>query len=450
MAELADRLYKRKRIKDPNDSSNYVDIPVLYRAKIVIAADQYQEQWIYFDNSSASSRKVRIQKVQNTGQTASIDCERINSFFTKSAADQYQEHEWVLDNKDPPPIQQDGSDSPAHEKKHIVRYFRDNDASATFAVDCELIDELKIVLAAEQYQEYEVFTLNPELGDPIDDNSVPYKVTKGFCDPGLDLAPLDGLDPPYRLDPFQNIVNLIGSPWLFFNVILAGGDTGNINPGGPFPPQLDTSHVYSFGHLTGYEMHRAAPLAGSSSGTFTVGGNTYNYSGLANPSAGASFSDWTVCGFDIPEVPFAGLAVAVRAKASGSAYLHYPNDANPQPGWLDTLSITAEFLAWNGTGPFNVFGTVGGPQNPGMLTNATQAQFTADWVNTFPSQPNFSIYEFGDIQGSMSMNLSAFTVTSGSATWLPVAVALGSISLKDGFHLNNASFGSFTVLLKKQ
>ncbi len=48
-----------------------------------------------------------------------------------------------------------------------------------------------------------------EIGEPVDDNRVNYgPLTVGTCDMSLPLATFEGseIDPPYRLDPFQNII----------------------------------------------------------------------------------------------------------------------------------------------------------------------------------------------------------------------------------------------------
>jgi hypothetical protein len=209
MAENADRVYKRKRIKDPDDDSIFVDIPVLYQAKFLTAAEQNQDRWMYLRNDSSSHRETRVRTVTNLQTGDHVDCERIKSFIVKSIADQAQEYEYILKNEDPPPIQPDGTNTPSHERRHVVRFYSNNDNSSEKWVDLELGDELKIISAAEQYQEYRVILRNPDLGNAVNDSTVFYDVTEGFCDTSFDLAPDDsGLDPPYRLDPFSNIVNV--------------------------------------------------------------------------------------------------------------------------------------------------------------------------------------------------------------------------------------------------
>jgi hypothetical protein len=238
MAEQADRLLKRKRIKSPTDDNVFVDIPVIYTGSFVTAAEKYQEGKFFFKNDSTASRKVHIQRVTNHTSGDYADVERIDSWFTTNAAEQYQETEWKIADTDPPPVQPDGSDNPAHEKKHVVRYFTDNDDSSDSWVDVELIDELKVTLPQDQYQEYEIFPLHADKGDPVDDTSVSYSPTKGFCDPALDPAPVeDGLDPPYRTDPLSNIVNVRWFTQYYVAQAFFNNGNGYVfwSPSSPFP-----------------------------------------------------------------------------------------------------------------------------------------------------------------------------------------------------------------------
>lgn len=243
MTEQADRVYMRKRIR--LGAGGFVDIPVVYQAKFRTAAEQYQDRYMYFDNSSRSSRKTHTHKVFPVSEASAggfdpdtgtdfVLVERIDSFRVKTVQEQAQESEFILSNRDPAPIQPNGSDTPSHQNKHYVRYYQFNTPGGPY-VDCELIDQLNIVCGTEQYQEYHLHVLHPTLGDPIDDATVPYKVTLGFCDPDLPLAPdesLNGLDPPYRYDPLQNIINIspaASSPatfaWPFvFNGTRSSGD----------------------------------------------------------------------------------------------------------------------------------------------------------------------------------------------------------------------------------
>ncbi|HET7375825.1 MAG TPA: hypothetical protein VFK30_03895, partial [Anaerolineae bacterium] len=151
MAELAEyRVYKRKRITNPADESQFVDVPVLYEARFKLMADQAQEFYVYFDNSENSSREVHVQRIiNNMDDSMYLDVERIDEWNVKLMADQAQELTFVMSNVDPPPMQPDGSNNPAHEQTHVVRYYKDNDTESDIWIDVELIDELKIKCMAE-------------------------------------------------------------------------------------------------------------------------------------------------------------------------------------------------------------------------------------------------------------------------------------------------------------
>lgn len=211
MAELAaGRVYKRKRVKDPTNENNYIDIPVIYQAQFKTMQEQAQESILYFNNSSTSSRKVHTHRVTNPNDPSSyVDVERIDEWYSKTLAEQAQESAFILKNTDPPPIQPDGTNNPSHEKTHIVRYYANNQAASQRAwIDVELIDQLRIVDAASQYQEWYWYMKHPELGTPVEDPNVIYPITQGYCDPALEAAPIEtDLDPPYRLDPLRNIIN---------------------------------------------------------------------------------------------------------------------------------------------------------------------------------------------------------------------------------------------------
>lgn len=191
MAEQAEyRVYKRKRITNPADESMYVDIPVMYEARFKLMQDQAQEFYIYFDNSENSSRKTHVKRVtSNHDSLQYIDVERIDEWPVKTMQEQAQEATFVLTNNDPPPIQSDGSNNPAHEQVHYVRYYKDNNPSNGIWVDVELIDQLKITCMQEQAQEYVWFIKHPTLGASVGDPTVPYQpLTVGYCDPSLELA----------------------------------------------------------------------------------------------------------------------------------------------------------------------------------------------------------------------------------------------------------------------
>lgn len=193
MTERAERVYKRKRIKNPNDETQYFDVPVIYEMKFRVMQEQAQDRWLYLNNSSTSSRDVRVQRVRSiTDEDQYVMAERVKTFRIRDMVSQAQDIEYHLTNNDPPPIQWDGNNSPAHQKVHYVRYYKDNNENSSCYGDMELIDEIIIRDGTSQAQDWHYYLRWPELGDPIIDPDVPYIVTKGYCDPDLPLATSEG------------------------------------------------------------------------------------------------------------------------------------------------------------------------------------------------------------------------------------------------------------------
>lgn len=193
MTERADRVYKRKRIKNPNDETQYFDVPVIYEMKFRVMQEQAQDRWLYLNNSTTSSRQVRVQRVHNvSSENQYVDAERVVMFKIKDMVSQAQDIEYHLSNNDPPPIQPDGTNSPAHQQVHYVRYYKDNDTDSNSYGDMELIDEMIIRDGTSQAQEWHYFLRWPQLGTIINDPNVPYTVTLGYCDPSLPLASEEG------------------------------------------------------------------------------------------------------------------------------------------------------------------------------------------------------------------------------------------------------------------
>lgn len=186
MTERADRVYKRKRIKSPNYETQYFDVPVIYQMKFKVDLEQAQEIQLFLNNSSTANRQVRVQRVHNVlDESQYVDAERVQRFQIKDMVSQAQDIQYYLSNNDPPPIQPNGANSPAHQRVHYVRYFKDNDPDSECYGDMELMDE---IILRDGTQEWHYYLRWPELGDVINDPSVPYVVTRGYCDPSLPLV----------------------------------------------------------------------------------------------------------------------------------------------------------------------------------------------------------------------------------------------------------------------
>jgi hypothetical protein len=208
MVDATVRKAVRKRVHLPNGGN--VWIPCLEVVPFVVAKDQYQEHNLYLRNGVDADRKVHIRDVPSLDSPSqTIPVERIENFMVKTVAEQAQERRLIVTNLDPPPILPDGTNDPAHNKVHYVRYYQNNDPNTDTWVDVEFIDDLKVIVAAEQYQEWRLILRQEELGDLVDDPSVNYgPITVGTCDMSLPTGQgeASGIDPPYRFDPFLNII----------------------------------------------------------------------------------------------------------------------------------------------------------------------------------------------------------------------------------------------------
>lgn len=185
------RTTARKVIDLPGGQS--VSIPVITKISFIDASGRYQETEHVIDNSSDSNRIVHVDKVHPTSGdiSKSIDVERIDFWNVIDPVDRHQETQFHIDNVT-------GADSApphfsTHLRTHVVRYHADpnNPNDNGDWVDSELIDEIAVIDPADRYQESYYTLVNTDLpSDP--------------ADPDISDALLD---PPYRTDPFQNIVD---------------------------------------------------------------------------------------------------------------------------------------------------------------------------------------------------------------------------------------------------
>ncbi len=305
--EQAERLYKRKRLKNPNDENQYIDIPVIYKATFKTMAEQAQERaWYIRNDTDGGTRKVRVQTVKNPNDTSQqINVERIESLLTKTVTEQAQEHQWYIKNDEPPPatwVEGEGLvDNPSHEKKHFVRYTgkklvdgEPQDDPGTWC-DVELIDVLKLKCTTEQAQEYLLYARwpDPDQQDPVVDPQDPFQpLTTATCDPELEL--IEGpqtddagveFDPPYRLDPFQNIVNIHWSTHSLiqpvFLVFIIPGATGAVDFFANYDwPDIDVHAETPPSNAVNYFLSFVSALVGCTTNVQTVLGVRVPVSGL--------------------------------------------------------------------------------------------------------------------------------------------------------------------------
>lgn len=188
------RTTKRKRITLP--SGGTVDIPVITEITFVDPSDRYQEITFTVDNSAQGGRTVHVVNLHGDVDgdlTQVLPVERIDTWPVLDKIDRGQETQASLDNV----TGEDAQPYPhfsTHFVTHNVTYTSSLDNQA--AIITELIDELHVLDPIDRGQETRfVLTNNPPAG----------VYTLGTSDANIaDTA--NGIDPPWRTDPFQNIV----------------------------------------------------------------------------------------------------------------------------------------------------------------------------------------------------------------------------------------------------
>jgi len=233
---------KRKRVyfrdsENNKDPDNYVDIPVVTTTPIVGTRGQV---WNYrvVNDSQNKSRTVATRRVRHASLSEGaisydddiyLDVERPR--ITRIlGGPQAQLFKGRHNNLDPAPATPENAaglteDEIGHYKIHYVRFYKDNDDSEGNAwITLEMIDQMNIIGSrgqlfkyrfrhptAEDYAEFGSSPTGTEYGSRIDDDD-PYRPILGFCPTDLELMPEEpedsGIDPPWRLSPDRNIVNV--------------------------------------------------------------------------------------------------------------------------------------------------------------------------------------------------------------------------------------------------
>lgn len=296
MPDEGSRTTARKRITLPNDGGT-VDVPVITKIAFIDPYERYQETEHTIDNSGESLRLTHVDPVYpvtngvaDTSQALFV--ERVDKWPVFDALERGQETIVEFDNVT-------GNDTLppsfiSHLKTHVVRY--KNASNPDIWIDSELIDSFTIVDPYQRYQETTYVLNNPQTSDeaqadPADPN---------IADSG------NGIDAPWRTDPFQNIVNWNGEPSTAGGppeFLQCGGRGGIIFLFGPGSTYWDNPHTMNNSTVNEFFQTPEFPTVGM---TGWLTGNP-NPSGL--PAFGPPGSDffasvsgssvtWTVIGSD--------------------------------------------------------------------------------------------------------------------------------------------------------
>jgi hypothetical protein len=190
MAEEFSRTTARKRIYL---GTKFVDVPVITKISFIDPADRYQEWQYSIENSAQGLRLAHVDNVQGDG--ANLLVERVDKWVVTDIPDRVQETQLEMDNVT-------GADSvpphfSTHLETHVVRYKNPDDSDVW--IESELIDKFIVHDPVDRGQDTIFALANPQNDDDAQANP---------DDPDISDAGSFIIDPPWRTDPFQNIVNL--------------------------------------------------------------------------------------------------------------------------------------------------------------------------------------------------------------------------------------------------
>lgn len=262
----------RKRIPI---GSKYVDVPVIQEISFIDPREYYQEYRYTINNSAQSARQVHVVAVKNDTDTDSIQVERIDKWPVFDLVSRAQDTIWAPDNvtgetETPPHFS-------THLKTHVYRYEHPSDD--TYWIESELIDSF--IFIGENGQET-LFTLQ-NVDAQADDS----------MEQIADTA--NGVDPPWRTDPFQNIIRWSTGGVEGFSVFMGfwfndsaydslGYDDLPALPFGTAATNLKLNHINCIGYIS--FLHAGDILSGfpaSDSTPFiqqTVSDDTIVYDGI--------------------------------------------------------------------------------------------------------------------------------------------------------------------------
>jgi hypothetical protein len=438
------RVVKRKQVRLPGGGT--VDVPVITQITFKDPVNRGQEAQYAVDNSAQANRDVHVAAILDDGSTDesaganntntdALQVERIDLWRVKDPVDRGQQTHIAPDSKtvaEPP-------DAPpyftTHKKTHIVRYINTPDDGSF--IDSELIDEFRIKDPVNRGQQTWYTLQNPPdnqnidgitIGDPVDgtDDGNGNPIYQIQVDPTLDDVSdtANGVDPPWRLDPFQNIVSggggisaFVWSPQYF---------------GAPEVDYINTQNFdqNQFSLLTSYDMAARKPVPdpmGSPltlipmgmhdcSGVFSSSGALWTLVGERTDTSGPGTQLWTV-------------RDAADENAPHAFWLDNPPYTNPPFTETDQGDNPVVIL----TGPFQGYDWTRGQVSSWMLT-VTMPGGSPSWTKTFsfgdPTNPN-RISLFWTTGNNLLIQVSNSSTGPGLLTEYDTSGAPANISGQD-------------------
>lgn len=254
---------------DADGADRFVYLPVIDEIVFTDQKEDGQEfNYIFLNVPGGTTRKVHVDTVENAGtyadtfpEAGTVDVEVIDEFTVLDAKSNAQEFTYRLSgNKLPPGNPQPEGDEP---KLRYVRYTGFKGAGETpdpdIWIDVGVIDQLSVIDQKDDAQQ-RLLTLsnNPgKDGDPIEDGD-PYEPVLVQADTGLELN--EQTEAPWRLDPFQNVVNVQWWPVEYICFGLLFFTSWNIGGWGQYLP--DGRKVMDIDHLNYVDWFGQQSLGG--------------------------------------------------------------------------------------------------------------------------------------------------------------------------------------------
>lgn len=312
------RTTKNKKILLPNSGTggdgSSILIPIITNISFIDPVRRGQETRFTLDNSAQANRTVHVDDVYPSGDTTQqpLKVERIDKWDDLDIVRRSQERKPLPDNKT-------GSDRTppsfiTHLKKHVLRYYSDpNNPSDTRPwVDSELIDKFAFVDPVRRYQETAWTLVNTDKqADPNDPD-----ITDSN----------NGVDPPWRTDWFQNIVDWgpkqqstqsgLGAPGVGLTACSCSGGAAGGPDGGVYAAIAGISTPFIEHQIIIFDHINGTFQFATSGGEWSVIGNTF-VTGGSGPNVGPVTGSLSLGGLSatFTVTGSSGTAVAVQSFA---------------------------------------------------------------------------------------------------------------------------------------
>lgn len=193
----------RKVCPDPAEGGSVVKLKVIDKISFIDEKAQYQEFQYSFNNGPSADRVVKKERVADI-----LDVERIQKLSVIDAKDAYQESLFSFLTFQP------GVHLKTHRKK-IYALNSDGTKDESVWIEVERVDQISFVDPKTQHQEY-IYELKwPDKSNPEWDYQNLTPVVTSYDKTSI--------NPPWRLDPFQNIVDTSFGKWDYMIATLFWG-----------------------------------------------------------------------------------------------------------------------------------------------------------------------------------------------------------------------------------